>query len=116
AVFSLMASAIYIVNDILDIDSDRKHLNKKSRPFASGAVPLHWGVAAALFLVATSGLLSLVLPVPARWFLSVYVAGTLLYSFQLKKLLFADVLALASFYTLRILFGGAATGIQISNW
>jgi 4-hydroxybenzoate polyprenyltransferase len=116
AAFSLMASAIYIVNDILDVESDRKHVHKKARPFASGAVPLVWGVVAAIAVLLLSAGISLALPLSARWYLTVYLAGTLLYSFKLKRMLFADVLALASFYTMRILFGGAATGIQISSW
>ncbi|HVP47276.1 MAG TPA: UbiA family prenyltransferase [Bryobacteraceae bacterium] len=116
AAFSLAASAIYIVNDILDVESDRKHPHKRFRPFASGSVPLAWGAAAAVCLVLLSAGLSLALPVNARWLLATYLAGTMAYSLKLKRMLFADVLALATFYTMRVLFGGAATGIEISSW
>jgi len=116
AAFSLMASAIYIVNDILDVESDREHPHKRLRPFASGSVPLAWGAVAALVLVLASTALSLALPVNARWLLLAYLAATMAYSLKLKRMLFADVLALAAFYTMRVLFGGAATGIQISSW
>jgi 4-hydroxybenzoate polyprenyltransferase len=116
AAFSLTASAIYIANDILDVESDRGHLHKRLRPFASGSVPLAWGVIAAVVLVSGGAVLSLALPVNARWLLLAYVAATMAYSLKLKRMLFADVLALATFYTMRVLFGGAATGIQISSW
>ena len=116
AAFSLTASAMYIVNDILDVEADRKHPHKRFRPFASGSVPLAWGAAAAVCLVLLSASLSLVLPANARWLLALYFAGTMAYSLKLKRMLFADVLALATFYTMRVLFGGAATGIQISSW
>ena len=116
AAFCLTASAIYIVNDILDVESDRKHFHKKLRPFACGAVPLAWGACASVCLVLLSAGLALALPVNARWLLGAYLAGTLAYSLKLKRMLFADVLALATFYTMRVLFGGAATGIQISSW
>jgi 4-hydroxybenzoate polyprenyltransferase len=116
AAFSLTASAIYIVNDILDVESDRDHPHKRLRPFASGSVPLAWGVVAAIVLVLGSAALSLALPVNARWLLLAYLAATMAYSLKLKRMLFADVLALAAFYTMRVFFGGAATGIQISSW
>ncbi|MBZ5593278.1 MAG: UbiA family prenyltransferase [Acidobacteriia bacterium] len=116
AAFSLTASAIYIVNDILDVESDRAHPHKKLRPFASGSVPLVWGLAAAACLLLLSAGLSLALPVNARWLLAAYLAGTMAYSLKLKRMLFADVLALAAFYTMRVLFGGAATNITISSW
>jgi 4-hydroxybenzoate polyprenyltransferase len=116
AAFSLTASAIYIANDILDVESDREHPHKKLRPFASGSVPMVWGMVAALCLVLASGALSLALPVNARWLLAAYLTATMAYSIRLKRMLFADVLALATFYTLRVLFGGAATGITISSW
>jgi 4-hydroxybenzoate polyprenyltransferase len=116
AAFSLMASAIYIMNDMVDVEADRRHAHKKTRPFASGAVPLASGAVAALALVSLSAGAALALPAPARWLLGAYLAATTIYSFGLKKLLFADVLALATFYTMRVLFGGAATGIAISSW
>jgi 4-hydroxybenzoate polyprenyltransferase len=116
AVFSLTASAVYIVNDILDVESDREHSHKKLRPFASGSVPIVWGAISAICLVLVSAALSLALPVNARWLLAAYLTATMAYSIKIKRMLFADVLALATFYTLRVLFGGAATGITISSW
>jgi 4-hydroxybenzoate polyprenyltransferase len=116
AAFSLTASAIYIVNDILDVESDRDHPHKRLRPFASGSVPLAWGVVAAIVLVLGSAALSLALPMNARWLLLAYLAAPMAYSLKLKRMLFADVLALAAFYTMRVFFGGAATGIHISSW
>jgi 4-hydroxybenzoate polyprenyltransferase len=116
AAFSLTASAIYIVNDVLDVESDREHPHKKLRPFASGSVPMVWGIVATICLVLVSAALSLALPVNARWLLAAYLTATMAYSIRLKRMVFADVLALATFYTLRVLFGGAAAGITISSW
>jgi len=116
AAFSLTASAIYVVNDVLDVESDRKHAHKKNRPFASGSVPLGWGAVAAVLLVLAGAGTALALPPMARLILAVYFVANILYSIRLKRLLFGDVLALATFYTIRILFGGAATGIEISSW
>jgi 4-hydroxybenzoate polyprenyltransferase len=72
-----------------------------------------WGMVAAICLVLASAALTLALPVNARWLLAAYLTATIAYSITLKRMLFADVLALATFYTLRVLFGGAATGITI---
>jgi 4-hydroxybenzoate polyprenyltransferase len=116
AALSLMASAMYIMNDILDAEADRKHAHKKARPFASGSIPIAWGVVAAVFLILAGAGISFALPRPARLLLVAYLVGNILYSVRLKRLLLGDVLALAIFYTMRILLGGAATGIVISSW
>lgn len=115
--FSLAASAIYIVNDLADLPSDRAHPRKRLRPFAAGEATATQGLAVAAGLLALSLLLSATL-LPAAFLavLVVYLVSTSLYSFWLKRKMVADVLGLASLYTLRIVAGAAATGILLSPW
>lgn len=114
--FSLAASVVYIVNDLSDIQTDRVHPTKKCRPFASGQASVSFGLTLAVVLLVIVGLLCCWMPISATLFLAAYVLCAFAYSIFIKRLLFADVVVLAAFYTLRILFGGAATGIQISIW
>ena len=114
--FSLAASVVYIFNDVSDLQTDRLHPRKKHRPFAAGETSVGFGLTLAVVLLLVVGLLCCLMPVSASLFLATYVACAFGYSIFIKRLLFADVVVLAAFYTLRILFGGAATGIQISIW
>jgi 4-hydroxybenzoate polyprenyltransferase/phosphoserine phosphatase len=114
--FSLTASATYIVNDLLDIENDRRHLQKRERPFASGDLAPFTGavLAAALLLLAISG--ARLLPIAFYGWLLLYLASTLAYSTYLKRIALVDVLILSGLYTLRLLAGGAATDVHISKW
>lgn len=117
ATFSLSASAGYVLNDILDIEADRAHPTKRRRPFASGALPVAFGVPYLVALIAASfGLAVTFLPLNFAAMLGAYLVGTLSYSFYLKKRLLVDVLVLAALYAHRILSGGIATGVQVSSW
>lgn len=115
--FCLVASSIYILNDLFDLSLDRSHPRKKRRPFASGDVPLHHGAAMAvvLFLVALAIGLSLG-RVEFLVVIAIYVVATTAYSLFLKQMLLIDMCFLAGFYTLRVIAGGAATGLPVSVW
>jgi 4-hydroxybenzoate polyprenyltransferase len=115
--FCFCASSGYVLNDLLDLQSDRGHPRKKNRPLASGAVPLRHGMllAPGLALIGLAGALWL-LPLPFFLTLTAYLIATVLYSAYLKKKLFVDVLTLAGLYTLRAIAGGAAVSIVISPW
>ncbi|WP_240794483.1 UbiA family prenyltransferase [Azoarcus sp. DD4] len=114
--FSLCASSVYIANDLLDLESDRLHPRKRSRPFASGVVPAWVGVLVApLLLIVSLGLAALVGQQFLSW-LIVYFALTCAYSWVLKRLMLIDCLTLALLYTLRIIAGGAAVGHDLSFW
>jgi 4-hydroxybenzoate polyprenyltransferase len=114
--FSLCASTVYITNDLLDLDSDRRHPRKKKRPFASGDVELWKGVLLAPLLLATSFSLAFqVGTVFSGWLLS-YFFITCIYSFYLKKIILLDCLTLAMLYTLRILAGAAIVEHILSFW
>jgi 4-hydroxybenzoate polyprenyltransferase/phosphoserine phosphatase len=114
--FGLCASSVYLINDLLDLPSDRKHHRKRHRPFASGTLPLVAGPPAAILLsVAGFGLAFLV----SRPFVGVllgYYILTTAYSFKLKRMVMLDVIVLAMLYTSRIIAGAAAVRMHPSFW
>ena len=114
--FGLCASAVYVINDLLDLPSDRVHPRKRTRPFASGAVPIVHGVLVVPCLLLGAALVCLKLPLAFSGALLAYFVTTCLYSFWLKNQVIVDVLLLASLYTSRILAGAAATHIVPSFW
>lgn len=114
--FSFMASANYLVNDMLDIESDRRHPGKRLRPFAAGDLPVAWGMVLAVFLFVASVALLPWLPGAFAFWLGLYIVATVSYSLFLKRIALVDVLLLSGLYTLRLLAGGAATETVISQW
>lgn len=117
ATFSSCASSLYIVNDLLDVEHDRKHPTKRLRPFASGALGagVGWFLASVLGGAAFAASLAM-----APWMftaeLALYALATLAYSLYFKRKMALDVLFLAGFYSIRILAGGAITGIEVTSW
>ena len=114
--FSFMASANYLLNDMLDIESDRRHPAKRFRPFAAGDLSVSGGIALALALIGASVAILPWLPHEFAVWLAVYIVCTTAYSFYLKQVALVDVLMLSGLYTMRLLAGGAATGTEISHW
>jgi len=114
--FGTLASATYIVNDLLDLNADRHHHKKKKRPFAAGTLSVQVGLASIAGLMLASLLLALALPLGFQLSLIAYLVTTLLYSLALKRVASLDVLLLAGLYTLRIVAGAFATGIELSFW
>jgi len=114
--FSFCASAVYLLNDMLDLDSDRRHAKKRNRPFASGQLPLTFGMALTLTLLVASALLAAQLEPNFQLVLGGYFIVTLAYSFKLKRMMLVDVFTLAALYTSRIIAGGAAGDIILSDW
>jgi 4-hydroxybenzoate polyprenyltransferase len=114
--FCLCASAMYVLNDLLDLEADREHPRKSLRPFASGELSVATGLALSAALLAAGVAISLTLPAKFQLALAAYCALALAYSFILKRLLLLDALALAGLYTLRIIAGGAATNVALSFW
>jgi 4-hydroxybenzoate polyprenyltransferase len=114
--FSLCASAVYMANDLLDLESDRKHPRKRHRPFASASVPIKVGVVLAPLFAINSLLLGLMVGVAFTAWLVGYFLLTYAYSLWLKRLALIDCLTLAALYTLRIIAGAAAVAITLSFW
>jgi 4-hydroxybenzoate polyprenyltransferase/phosphoserine phosphatase len=116
AIFCLTASAVYIVNDLLDLSADRRHRSKRSRPLAAGIVPIPHaaGIAAGSLALALAG--AWFLPPAFAACLVLYILLTTAYSVHIKKKAIVDVICLAGLYTLRIISGGAASSVTISPW
>lgn len=115
--FSLVASAVYVLNDLLDLEADRGHPRKKNRPLASGDVSLAHG---GLMVPALFALGAVFASLIGRWeFLGLLVAYSVVttaYSLTLKRKLILDICTLAVLYTTRLLAGSVATGITLSVW
>jgi 4-hydroxybenzoate polyprenyltransferase/phosphoserine phosphatase len=114
--FSLCASSVYIANDLLDLESDRRHSRKKIRPFAAGSVAVWKGVVLAPILAFASIGIATTVGMDFLAWLLVYVALTCVYSLWLKRLVLIDCLTLAGLYTLRIMAGAAAATVALSFW
>jgi 4-hydroxybenzoate polyprenyltransferase len=114
--FSLAASGAYVLNDILDIDADRKHPVKRHRPFAAGTLSIATGVTLLPLLLLSSLAIALTLPRTFLALLVSYVILTTAYSVYLKSIPVLDVILLAGLYTLRVLGGIAATNVRFSAW
>jgi len=115
--FSLAASSVYLLNDLFDLDADRRHPRKKFRPLASGRMPIPWGMVLIPLLQGVALTLSILfLPVQFLGVLLGYLFLTLAYSVRLKGAVLLDVMILAGLYTIRVIGGAAATGISLSMW
>lgn len=114
--FSCAASAIYIFNDLLDAKGDREHPKKKHRPIASGAFPVGAALGLCIGLLLVSIWIGLSLHVDYLYVIFAYIGLNVLYSTGLKRKLSLDVVFLSIMYTLRLLAGGAATDVTISQW
>ncbi|MFN4101396.1 MAG: UbiA family prenyltransferase [Pararhodobacter sp.] len=114
--FSLVASSVYLLNDLLDIGSDRAHPRKRLRPLASGALPLKAGMVMVPALLLAGVLVALLLPPLFLLVLLAYYGLTVAYSIWLKRKPIIDICVLACLYTMRVIAGGAAAGIVLSVW
>ncbi|MGB3413712.1 MAG: UbiA family prenyltransferase [Microbacteriaceae bacterium] len=114
--FSLIASAAYTINDLVDVWDDRHHRTKQFRPIAQGNLSIIQGWCSWVVLLAGAIVITLFLPLSFALVLFGYFALTLLYSFYLKQKPIADGLFLGVLYTLRILAGAAAIQVALSFW
>jgi 4-hydroxybenzoate polyprenyltransferase len=114
--FSLAASAIYVVNDLADVPHDRRHLTKRSRPFASGALSPTQGILLVALLGTISAVIAAFLPKEFGGLLAVYVLLSATYTLGAKRLMALDVILLASLYTLRVIAGAALEAVPLSRW
>ena len=104
------------MNDLLDIENDRHHPQKRFRPFAAGDLPVQAGIALSALLAALSAACLFFLPLSFTLLLLAYFLIAMAYSLWLKGIVLLDVIALSGLYTLRLLAGGAATSTPISHW
>jgi 4-hydroxybenzoate polyprenyltransferase/phosphoserine phosphatase len=114
--FSLCASSVYLLNDLVDLDADRRHPTKQKRPFASGAIPLVHGMIAIPLLLILAFACAAAASLPLVGMLVAYFALTLAYSLSLKRKLMIDVVVLAMLYTTRVIAGAVAIPVIPSEW
>lgn len=114
--FSFVASSVYLLNDMLDLNSDRQHQSKKNRPFAAGDLSLAYGYLGAPLLLILGFVIALWLPSEFVLVLLAYWLMTTLYSLLLKSLFLIDVLTLATLYALRIIAGSAAISVVTTTY
>lgn len=115
--FSMVASSVYLINDLIDLESDRKHQTKKMRPMASGSVPIPYAFGLSLVMFLSGILLSWNFFTPkVSFFLASYAVTALAYSIWLKRIAILDVMLLAFFYIFRVLVGCLAANVSPSYW
>ena len=114
--FSLCASSVYLLNDLLDLNDDRRHKTKCNRPFAAGTLNLLYGLLLAPLLLVAAFVLSLFISTDFVIVLVCYYVLTFAYSFVLKRIVLVDVITLAGLYTIRIIAGSAAISVVLSFW
>jgi 4-hydroxybenzoate polyprenyltransferase/phosphoserine phosphatase len=116
AAFSLCASSVYLLNDLVDLDADRRHPTKHKRPFAFGTIPLAHGVIVIPLLLILSFGCAVAVSLALTGALAAYFALTLAYSLSLKRKLIVDVVVLAMLYTTRVIAGAVALPVVPSEW
>lgn len=114
--FSLAASATYLVNDLWDLENDRAHPRKRLRPFASARIPILKGLAVAVGALGLAVALGSMVSQGFLLLLLLYLVLTSAYSWVLKEYVLIDVIMLSLLYTLRIIAGSVAIGIEASSW
>jgi decaprenyl-phosphate phosphoribosyltransferase len=114
--FCLAASAVYLVNDSVDVAEDRAHPVKRNRPIAAGRVPVPLAVGTSVVLFLAALAVSLLASPQLLIVIAVYIAVQLGYCFGLKHQPVIDICIVASGFLIRAIAGGAATGIPLSQW
>lgn len=114
--FSLCASAVYVLNDLVDREADRQHPTKKNRPLASGAIKPWQGVAAIPILLILAFACAAAVSLKFTLALLLYLALTTAYSVSLKRKMLVDVVVLAMLYTIRVIAGAIAISVEMSAW
>jgi 4-hydroxybenzoate polyprenyltransferase len=114
--FSLCASSVYLLNDLVDLHADRQHPTKRTRPFACGALPISSGVVAIPTLLILAFICAITISLLFTAVLAVYFGLTMAYSLTLKRRLMVDIVVLASLYTTRVIAGAAALPVVPSEW
>ncbi|HLP16316.1 MAG TPA: decaprenyl-phosphate phosphoribosyltransferase [Bacteroidota bacterium] len=114
--FCIAASGIYVLNDLKDIDEDRRHPEKKDRPLARGDVSTRMAAVLTVVLLTAACALSAIVSLSLCAIVCLYIATNLLYSFGLKRVSILDIVLLSFGFLLRVAAGGAVTGIPVSMW
>jgi 4-hydroxybenzoate polyprenyltransferase len=116
AAFCLMASGMYLVNDVRDLEFDRAHPSKRNRQIAAGALSPAVAIVAAIALLIAGLGIAYSVSLELVWYLAGYGVLSLVYSLWFKRRVFLDVLALSALWTMRVLAGGVAARVEVSDW
>jgi 4-hydroxybenzoate polyprenyltransferase len=111
-----VASGIYVTNDLLDLEADRRHPTKRTRPFASGDLPLLFGIVLGPLLLLAGTAVATALSLACGAAIVSYIVVSTAYSFHLKKRPLVDVFTLAFLFTIRVVGGGLASGYPATLW
>lgn len=114
--FSFIASTVYIFNDIKDKDTDINHPVKNNRPIASGQVSINKSLFISFALLTASILISLFINPSFTYFLFSYLGLNIIYTLYLKFIPIIDVFSIAAGFIIRIMAGGEAFQVEVSNW
>jgi len=115
-IFCLTSSAVYVINDIFDAESDRVHPKKKYRPIASGEISVRTAVIFVVILAAAVILTTYHMRVIFSFFILLYFITNLLYSMKVKSIVLLDVFFISFGFVLRVLGGAAAIDVVVSSW
>lgn len=116
ALFCAVSSAVYILNDILDLENDRRHPTKSKRPIAAGEISIASAAATGILLAGAALVLSWRLSPPFAMLASIYLISNLLYSLWLKRVVIVDVMVISSGFVIRAVAGGLVIGVEVSAW
>lgn len=114
--FCFTSSAIYVINDIQDIERDRKHPTKKNRPLAKGTISVKAAYVSVCVCAALTVFLQMMAGIEGLVYLVIYFVANVLYSIGLKNIPIVDIAVLSSGYLIRILYGASVADIEISSW
>lgn len=116
ASFCCISSSVYVLNDIIDVESDRVHKKKRYRPIAAGYVSIKQAKILFVFLIVLTAVLSSMLPVLFLITISAYLVNNLLYSFKIKNVVLLDVFSISIGFILRVIAGAVAIDVSVSSW
>lgn len=114
--FCLISSTVYIMNDILDVKSDRIHPKKRLRPIASGAVKIPQAIIALIVVLAVSLIGSYMLDIKLFIIILLYLLNNIIYSFKIKHIVIVDVVSIAVGFVLRVAAGAVIIDVKLSGW
>lgn len=114
--FCLLASSVYVLNDLVDAPQDRNHPDKRRRPIASGAISIRQAIILLLLLLSGASLLAFYLGWELLLLVAAYFSINILYSFYLKHIAIVDISLIGIGFLLRVFAGGAVTGVAVSQW
>ncbi len=114
--FCMMASSIYIINDIRDVAFDKAHPTKKNRPFASGSIPVRYGLGLSILLTVASLSLATWVSISTGIVVLLYYSINIIYTLKIKQIPYVDVLFISLGFILRLVGGSTSSGIVLSYW